>query len=178
MNATPPQKSSPGRAAWEVVQAILLALVLALLIRHYVVESFVVEGPSMEPTLYPGERLLVAKFVYYFRPPKRGDVIVFKPPKNTDKDYVKRIIAVGGDTVQLKQGYVYVNGERLDEPYVRFRSNTTTPPIQVPEGTVWVLGDNRPDSEDSRDFGEVPVSSIRGEAILIWWPLSAAAVLP
>lgn len=166
-----------GRFVWETLQTVLIALVLAIVIRHYAVESFVVEGPSMQPTLHSGERLLVNKLIYHLRPPRPGEIVVFKPPKPTDKDYIKRVIAVGGDVVQLRDGWVYVNGKRLSEPYVAFRSSGTTPPFQVPQGTIWVLGDNRPDSEDSRAFGEVPLANVKGEAVLVWWPLSDAQVL-
>lgn len=179
LEEVPGQRGHGGlaRFAWETLQTFVIALVLALLIRQFAIESFVVDGPSMQPTLRTDERLLVNKMIYHLRPPRRGEVIVFRPPIDTDQDFVKRVVAVGGDTVQIRDGWVYVNGRRLDEPYVAYRGDVTTPPFKVPAGTVWVLGDNRPNSEDSRTFGEVSLADIRGEAILVWWPLWEAHLI-
>jgi signal peptidase I len=166
------QEGSWGRALWETVQTVLIALVLALIIRAYVVESFVVQGPSMEPTLQDGEHLLVNKFVLRLHPPQPGDIIVFRPPLPTTRDFIKRVIAVGGQEVELRDGVVYVNGVRQAEPWLgdAWLSHDNYPPTLVPAGEVFVLGDNRRNSEDSRFFGFVPLRSIKGEAVLVWWP--------
>lgn len=147
---------------------------LALLIRQFVVESFVVQGSSMRPTLTNGERLLVNKFIYRLDPPKIGNIIVFLPPPaaHTTKDFIKRVIALGGDTVSMQDGQVYVNGRLQPEPYLpsSYRGVADFPPEVVPKGYVFVLGDNRNNSEDSRYFGFVPLQNIRGQAMFAWWP--------
>ncbi len=139
----------------DVLETVLIALVIAILVRAFVVERFLVDGPSMEPTMWTDESLMVLKIAYRFGEPKRGDIVVFQYPYNPEKDYIKRVIAVGGDTIEMRLGRVYVNGQLKEEPYVQypgfFNMNVTT----VPEGTIFVMGDNRTNSEDSRMFGPV-----------------------
>lgn len=183
MAAEPQQPGSDSEARagsgwgelWDTVQAIVVAVVLALLIRQFVVETYKVDGQSMDPTLQNGERLLVNKFIYRFTSPKPGQIIIFHPPiPGVTQDFVKRVIAVGGETVQMQDGVVYVDGQVQPEPYLppSYRDHYNSPqPFTVPAGDVWVLGDHRDASEDSRFFGPVPISSIRGEAMLVWWPL-------
>jgi signal peptidase I len=138
------------------------------------VESFVVEGPSMMPTLRSAEHLLVSKFVYDLHPPQIGDIIVFLPPPaaHTTQDYIKRVIAVGGDTIAMRNGQVYVNGRLQPEPCLpaSYRDRANFPRELVPPGDVFVLGDHRAVSDDSRIFGFVPIRNIRGQALFIWWP--------
>jgi len=158
----------------DTVLAVAVAVVLALLVRHFVVETYRVNGESMQPTLQNGERLLVNKFVFRFSPPRVGEIIVFHPPLPTSEDYVKRIVAVGGETVSMQNGEVYIDGRLQSEPYLpaAYRDHYTMAPLTVPPGDVFVLGDHRAASEDSRFFPGhfVPVGSIHGEAVLIWWP--------
>jgi signal peptidase I len=179
-----PRPDAGGRSGWgelwETIQAVVIAVVLALLIRQFVVETFRVDGVSMEPTLQNNERLLVNKFIFRFAQPKPGEIIIFHPPiPGETQDFVKRVIAVGGQTFQMEDGVVYVDGKVQPEPYLppAWRGDANFGPVTVPPGDVWVLGDHRDDSEDSRVFGPVPISSIRGEAMLIWWPLSEFHVL-
>lgn len=148
-----------------------MAVLFGLFLRGFVVERLVVDGPSMEPTLYNHEELLINKFVYRFSPPKRNDVIVFRYPLNPSLDYIKRIVAVGGQTVELRFGKLYVDGVPVDEPMVR-PSTGNFSKVTVPKGYVFVMGDNRPVSEDSRIFGPVPESNIKGKAMIVWWPIS------
>lgn len=172
------RRSTIGRSLWETIQTIVIAFLLAMLIRHFVVESFVVEGHSMEPTLHHGERLLVNKLAYRFQDAKRGDIVVFRYPEDPSKDFIKRIIATEGDTVEIVDGKVYVNGEALEEPYVADHGRDHLPPTQVPSGTIFVLGDNRRNSQDSRYFGPVSEELLEGKAVLIWWPFAFFQTLP
>ncbi len=162
---------------WETVETIAVALILTLIIRHFVVESFVVRGSSMEPTLHDGERLLISKFTYRFNPPRPGDIIVFRSPINPREDLIKRVIAVEGQRVEIKNGRAIVDGRPKDEPYIAGPDNTYRPPQEIPAGMVFPLGDNRPNSADGREFGPVRRSDVKGKAILIWWPFSRLAVI-
>ena len=161
----------------DVLETVLIALVISILVRAFVVERFLVDGPSMEPTMWTDESLMVLKIAYRFGEPKRGDIVVFQYPYNPEKDYIKRVIAVGGDPIEMRLGRVYVNEQFKEEPYVQypgfFNMNVTT----VPEGTIFVMGDNRTNSEDSRMFGPVSLSYLKGKAVLKIWPLKSIGVL-
>ncbi len=161
----------------DILETVLIALILAVLIRSFVVERFVVEGRSMEPTLHSTDMVLVLKTVYRLGPVKRGDVVVFRYPFDTSKDYIKRVVAVGGDTVQIRLGRVYVNGQLKEEPYVQDPGFFEMKSVHVPEGSVFVMGDHRTDSEDSRSFGPVSVDLMKGKAVVRIWPLKAAGWL-
>jgi len=161
----------------DTIETIVIALLLALLIRGLFLESFVVQYNSMEPTLHDGQRLLVNKFVYRVRPPRRGDIIVFQYPRDPERDFIKRVAAVGGDTVEIAEGRVFVNGRRLEEPYVEFVDTGSHALTKVPPGMLFVLGDNRANSEDSRSFGFVPRDNVKGRAFLVFWPLSDLTLL-
>ena len=171
-------KTSFGRTVWETVQTIIVAFLLAMFIRSFVVESFVVEGHSMEPTLHDGERLLVNKLAYAFSSPDHGDIVVFRYPEDPSKDFIKRVIAVPGDTIQIEAGRVQVNGEYIEEPYLVNPGHDHMPPRTVPENAVFVLGDNRTNSQDSRYFGFVSEELLEGKAVLIWWPFAFFQTLP
>ncbi len=160
-----------GKLFRELIETVIIALILALLIRSFVVESFLVQGSSMEPTLHDGERLLVNKLAYRLGDLSPGDIIVFRYPKDPTRDFIKRIIALPGDTVELREGTVLVNNEALQEGYVVHHSHDSMGPLEIIEGEVFVLGDNRTNSDDSRFFGTVPVENIKGKAFLIYWPL-------
>jgi signal peptidase I len=168
----PPRGSrkSPMR---ELLETIILALVVALVIRTFVVEVYRVDGSSMENTLHSEERVLVNKFIFRFglRPPQPGDIIVFQYPKQPDRDFIKRVVAVAGDTVEIRGGRVFVNGKPFPEAATVRLSNRDFGPYPVPPNAVFVLGDNRNNSEDSRYFGEVPLERIRGLAFARIWPL-------
>ena len=171
------EESTPGatsRSAMlrELVGVLTFALLLALLIRAFVMQVVVVDGPSMEPTLYSGQRLIINKLVYHFRSPSTGDIIVFGYPRDPSRDFVKRVIAAGGQTVEIRAGVVYVNDERVNETYITYPSHDNFPRIRIPAGTLFVLGDNRSNSDDSRsDVGMVPLGNVQGMAFLRFWPL-------
>ena len=158
----------------EVVLYLLGGLLIFGLIQTTLLYA-VVDGSSMEPTLHNAERLLVSKLTYRFGDPQRGDVIIFPPPAqyNTGEDFVKRIIGLPGDTVEIKTGgTVYINGQALSEPYVKDPALNPFPETLVPEGSYFVLGDNRNDSLDSRYGFFVSRADIRGKVWLSVWPLS------
>lgn len=160
------------KVVWETVQTIVIALVLAILIKSFVVDSFLVQGHSMEPTLRNGERLLVNKFLYRFKVPELGDIVVFEYPKDPERDFIKRVIGREGDTIEITDGYVYVNGNLLEESYLVNRGRDNFGPVLVPSGQLFVLGDNRTNSDDSRYFGFVPAENLVGQAMVVYWPIS------
>ncbi len=146
------------------------AVILATFIIVFIGQSFRVDGASMENTLYNGERLMVDKLTYRVRAPRHGEIIVLNVP---GARFIKRVIAVGGDTVQERNGVIFVNGIPVDEPYVTNKTAMNWGPFLVPENHVWVMGDNRPRSDDSRGtVGFLPVSDIVGRAVFRYWPLS------
>ena len=156
------------------------AVLVAILIRWFIVELYVVDGPSMQPTLQDGERLVVNKFIYHWRNPLRGEVVIFRYPRDHSRDFIKRVIAVGGDTIEIKDGHVFVNDALVNEDYIAEKTRTEYPKQTVPEGTLFVCGDNRRNSLDSRfpDVGFVPLELVKGKAALIFWPVDNFAALP
>jgi len=163
---------------WTV--SILVALALAFLIRTFIVELYIVEGPSMRPTLESQERLVVNKFIYRFRPPEKGEILVFRYPRDKTRDFIKRVIATEGDTIEIKDGRVYVNDKLLNEDYILEKTRSEYAKATIPQGTVFVMGDNRNNSEDSRfvDVGFVPYDLIKGKAIVVFWPVDKLKTLP
>ncbi|MBO8126259.1 MAG: signal peptidase I [Firmicutes bacterium] len=158
----------------EYVESIVIAVLLAMFIMTFIGRSYVVDGSSMVPTLHNGERLLVDKLTYRFSEPKRGDIIVFKFPANPKYRYIKRVIGIPGDKIMIENGSVYLNGVRLEEPYVSEPVKERFGPFEVPEDRVFVLGDNRNNSQDSRYtlVGYVPYKLIEGRALIRYWPLT------
>jgi len=161
-------------AVWDWTKTLLLCALVALPLRFFVLESFTIDGSCMEPLLWTGQRVFVFKLAYAFNGPQRGDIIVFRFPLDPSRDYIKRVIGLPGDRVAIRGGVVYINGVRLDEsgwPVTRDRHRYPEYPERVvPAGSYFVLGDNRPESEDSRVWGFVPEGNIRGRAFLLWWP--------
>lgn len=151
---------------------ILIAFVIAWIIKTVVVQPFFIPSGSMEPTLLPGDHVLVNKFIYYVREPRRGDIMVFKYPVDPSKDFIKRVIAVEGETVQIRDGQVFINGSPIKEKFVANEHDPSNfGPVKVGEGKVFVMGDNRTSSFDSRAFGLLPRKNILGKAFFIYWPL-------
>lgn len=167
---------------WVVV--IALALGILWVGREFVIEPFEVPTGSMLQTIQLGDRLYAEKVSYRFRTPSRGEVVLFRDPKDNETVLVKRVVALAGQTVDLRDGAVYVDDEKLDEPYTngkesyplgRHASNLASDiefPYTVPEGHIWAMGDNRTDSLDSRYFGPVPYENLVGRAFLVYLPLS------
>src|SRR5215212_8097429 len=163
-----------GRSLGEFVGILLLAIVLVFgFIRPFVVKSFWIPSESMVPTLEVGDRLFVNRFIYRFTEPKRGDIVVFSSMEGVD-DLIKRVVGVPGDRVSFRKGMLKVNGKVQDEPYINKEhpDRGIYKPVRVPEGEVFVMGDNRANSRDSRFFGPAPIENIEGEAFFMFWPPS------
>lgn len=172
--------TSLGEEIKDWIVSIAIAVVLAFFIRYFIVELYLVDGPSMRPTLQSAERLVVNKFIYRFRHPERGEILVFRYPRDPSRDFIKRVIAVPGDTIEIRDGRVYVNAALLNEPYILSKTRGNYPLATVPDGHIFVMGDNRNNSEDSRfaDVGFVPFDLIKGKAMLVFWPVSQFKTLP
>ncbi len=157
----------------EVVVIVAAAFVVALLVQQFIVKPFAIPSPSMEPTLVEGDRVLVNRLTYHFRSPERGDVIVFHPPVSEGSDpFIKRVVAVGGDTVSVHDGALWVDGVAQDEPYLKeLPILDEYPETKIAPGHIFVMGDNRNNSGDSREFGQVSEEEIIGSAFAIYWPL-------
>jgi signal peptidase I len=156
----------------DVVEAVVLAVVLFWVLQIFV-QNTVVEGSSMAPGFVNGQRLLVNKLAFRSSGPERGDVVVFHPPGREDKDFIKRVIALPGEAVAIQGGRVLIGGEPLEEPWAPVRATADSPPFVVPDGQFFVLGDNRPFSNDSRAWGEaLRRERIVGKAWLSVWPPS------
>jgi signal peptidase I len=181
-----------SRGAWrEYGEAILIALVVALFIRTFIVQAFKIPSGSMIPTLEIGDHILVNKFIYGFRipytrirllpftRPQRGDIVVFVYPLDESKDFIKRVIAVAGETVEIRDKRIYINGQAVEDPRGVFTESRVLPrgmdprdnfgPVQVPHDSLFVMGDNRDNSRDSRYWGFVHVGTVKGKAFLIYY---------
>jgi signal peptidase I len=156
----------------EVLETVLPAVLIALLINLFLAQATRVYGQSMEPTLRSDQRLVIEKLSYQFHSPRRGDVVVLRVPEQSDELLIKRVVGLPGETIDIHEGRVYVDGRLLDEPYVHqaTRDNQRDPVI-VPPLHVFVMGDNRGFSNDSRSFGVVPLSHVVGRAWFSYWPV-------
>ena len=183
----------PGRVIRDWLVVIVVALVAAMVVRVYVLQQFYISGPSMETTMYTNDRVLVNKLSYRLHDVHRGDVVVFdrvttNGSQVSHDDLIKRVIGLAGETVEVRACVVYVNGTALSEPYLPERDTAQTDlnsrcrvvsmrKITVPPKHVFVMGDNRPESFDSRSFGSVPTSLIVGRAFAVVWPINHAKSL-
>lgn len=174
--------------AVEVIETLVLTLVIFFVIQNFVAQPFQVKGGSMERTFVESDYVLVDRLTPRWSPYARGQVVVFQPPETvTDRTepFIKRVIGIGGDTVEVRDGQVFVNGVALDEPYLfhsaagAAEATVASDPSRwvVPEGELFVMGDHRQASEDSRIFGPIPVSSVIGRGVLRYWPLSELGII-
>ena len=171
-------KTRAKDAVREWVEALLIAAIIAFVIRAFVASPFKIPTSSMRPTLMEGDRIFDTKFTYRFRAPKRGEVIVFKFPQIPKKAYIKRLVALGGETAEIIDGSLFIDDgpvtglESLSQRYYynRGKFGREGRPISVPEGSFYVLGDNSANSRDSRYWGFVPKKNLIGKASFIWWP--------
>ena len=163
----------------EWMDSAIIAAIIAFVIVTYVARSFIIPSSSMVPTLKPGDVILVEKVSYRFFPIKRGDIVVFHPPiPNETRFFVKRVIGLPGDTVEVHDGYVYINGYKLDEPYIASKPQYEYGPVEVPDGMYFLLGDNRNNSYDSHawDYPFVSRKLIEGRVFLRVFPLSRITI--
>ena len=185
------KQRSQMRAIWEWVFVVVVAISAAMLIRVFLFQQYYIDGPSMQTTLMPEDRVLVNKMSYKLHDIHRGDVIVFDRVTNEVQhdDLIKRVLGLPGETLEIRSCIVYIDGVQVDEPYLnpeqtsqvepsaRCGSHTDMAPIVVPEEMVFVMGDNRVQSFDSRDFGPIDSDKVRGRAFVVIWPASAWAWL-
>jgi len=194
-----PKRTRIYRKVWEFIDAVVVALMLAVHIIQFIVQAYFIPTGSMEDTLLIGDHLFVEKITYGpiiprmigmdkpihlnflgIREVKRGDIIIFRPPHEKDKDYIKRCIAIPGDKFEIKDGHVYINGKKMIEPYTKgstsfYFGSKEKNEIEgiVPEGKVIALGDNRENSQDSRYFGYLEIERIKGRAFILYWSFLA-----
>ena len=175
----------PSRSVWrEYAEALIIAVLLALTIRTFVAQAFVIPSGSMLPTLRIGDYLLVNKFVYVFRPIRRGDIIVFKFPRDETRDFIKRVVGLPGETLEIRDRQVFIDGKPLHESYAVYSEppllRSPAPyhlaPIVIPPGHLFVMGDNRDNSLDSRSWGLLEEAKVVGEASIIYFSIRSADV--
>lgn len=172
-------------AAWksvikEYIDSFIVAGILAILIITYVARSFYIPSESMLPTLKVNDYILVNRFVYKMALPSRGEIIVFHPPHVKDPantDFIKRVVALENDVVEVSDGVLYLNGIPQNEPFIKEPIDADFPAYRVPKGHVFVMGDNRNNSDDSRYWGPLPLENIVGKAFVIFWPVSRMGLL-
>ena len=174
----PPKKRGGGVVEYLVILLVSFALVFGF-VRPFVVEAFWIPSGSMIPTLQINDRVLVNKFIYRFTEPERGDIVVFRSVDDADTELIKRVVALPGDRVAVRNGRLFVNGERQKEPFTNknFPDRSFYEGTTVPDGHVFVMGDNRANSQDSRVFGPLPIENVEGEAFLRFWPLDRIGLL-
>ncbi|MEW6281715.1 MAG: signal peptidase I [Candidatus Eremiobacterota bacterium] len=193
------QPEARRRSVHEFIDSVVVAGVTALMLINFVVRSFYIPSGSMEQTLHVNDYILVNEFIYRFSHPMRGEVIVFTPPPQAgddNKDYIKRVVGLEGDVLQVKDGWLFRNGQKLEEPYVNDDPNDLREPgfgpihsivsdaphslelpFQVPKGHLFVMGDNRNNSRDSRYWGPLPVQNVVGKAMVIFYPFTRIGIL-
>lgn len=173
-------KAKTKYAIYEWVEALLIAAIIALVIRTFIASPYKIPSSSMRPTLVEGDRIFVNKFIYRFREPQRAEVIVFKFPLNPKRVFIKRLVAFGGEGVEILDGKLFIDNKSITHPetlskrdyYNRGDFGREGEPVKVPEHSFYVLGDNSKNSRDSRYWGFVPEKNLIGKASFIWWPPS------
>jgi signal peptidase I len=163
---------------WEFITTIIPAVLIALFINVYIAEAAEIEaGPSMQPNLYAGYRVMTEKISYYLHAPRRGDIVVVERPGN-EGNLIKRVMGLPGETIEIRDGHTYINGEPVEEPWIVNFGGRDTATTRIPEGHVYIIGDNRPVSRDSREIGPVEIDTIIGRAWFVYWPITEFQFLP
>jgi signal peptidase I len=176
--APPPIAVAAAKPLWrDWVETLLTTILIFIIVENFVCQGFKVQGGCMEPNLFTGERLLGNKLAYHFHDVQRGDIIVFRPPQGYDTPFIKRVVALPGETVEIRDSQVYIDSKPLSEPYLRNQWRDNRPAERVPEGYLFVMGDNRNNSNDSRAWGDLPVKNVEAKAWLRYWPLRRVEVL-
>lgn len=170
-------------AIFDFLQGIVAIAAVLVMVYLFIMSPQEVSGHSMEPNFHDGDYILTNKIIYKLVEPKRGDIVIFKSPSNKDIDYIKRVIGLPGESVELRNQRFYINGELLEEPYEYNKPVYGGSflqegfPVTVPQNMYFVSGDNRPGSSDSREFGFVPIQDFIGKALLRYWPTSAVGLI-
>lgn len=181
-----PRKSRVGRTLLSILIMVALVIGLSWFLRSFIFQAYEIPSGSMEETIMTGDMIFSEKLSYTFGEPEPGDIVTFADPEIPSRTLIKRVIAKEGQTVDLVDGKVVVDGRELDEPYTDGKPSyplttaygtSITYPYTVPKDEVWVMGDNRTNSQDSRYFGSIPVSSVTGKAVIRYWPLSSFGLL-
>jgi signal peptidase I len=180
--AEPQTEVKQNKSAFDIkswLRDILVAFVIAIFIVVFIIQPVKVEGTSMQPRLVDQERIFVNRFIYQFKSISRGDVVVFRYPRDHSKSFIKRVLAIPGDELEIRRGIVYRNGVRIFEPYVDpdYLDNRSFPKVSVPPGNYFVLGDHRNSSNDSRAWGFVAQELIYGKAFFSYWPVAHFGVV-
>jgi signal peptidase I len=173
----PDEGSSVRQFIWEIITTLVPAILIAFFINVYIAEAAEIEaGPSMQPNLYAGYRVMTEKISYYMHEPRRGDIVVVERPE-VEGNLIKRVMGLPGEMIEVRGGHTHINGEPIEEPWVEYFGGKDIPPTRIPDGHVFIIGDNRPVSRDSRDIGAVPIETIIGRAWFVYWPVDAAQFL-
>ncbi len=169
------KKTATPPLYFAVASSCVIAVVLVLLLRVFVAQAYEIRGRSMEPTLHDGEKVMILKLAPTVDALETGDLVIFQSPRDPNKDLIKRVVALAGDTFEIRDGTVYVNDKAVEEDYANhelYPRAAYAIESPVPKNCIVVLGDNRPNSQDSRNFGAVSLDLVRGKVFLRWWPLS------
>lgn len=172
-------KEKVKKEAYEWTKSIIIAFILAYIIKFILIEGHTPPTLSMYPTIQTQDRMMAEKITYRFKSPQRQDIIVFYPPTKANagnKKYLKRVVAVGGDTVEIKNSKMYLNGKEIFEPYLNEMPYYTLHPTKIPKGHLFVLGDNRNNSADSHIWGILPVKNVIGKLVFRYWPPSRMCI--
>jgi signal peptidase I len=163
----------------ENIESFAISVLTIIFIMTFIARSYLVQGSSMEPTLFTGERLIVNRLIFKIRPPKTGDIVVIIPPGDPNRKYIKRVIAGPSQTISIQNSKVYVDGEELKEPYIKEKTFSNYDMQRLPDKTIFVMGDNRNNSSDSRSsvVGFVPLDNVVGKAVFIFWPIPKIKIL-
>ncbi len=168
----------------DILETIVFVGSLFIVVYLFILTPNQVKGASMEPTFHTGDYILTSRITYKFRRPQRGDIVVFKSPKNPDIEYIKRVIGLPGDKILIENGEVFVNGIKIEENYISARTNLWEGgyvkdgiPVIIPNDYIFVMGDNRPRSSDSREFGPIPISSVIGQVFFRYFPPQVAGII-
>ncbi len=177
MDISGPQKPDQGKKqsmlVGEILESVAIAVILAVIIRFFLFQPFYIPSGSMEPTLKPGDRIIVNKITYRFSTPERGDIMVFKYPRDPERDFIKRVVGLPGENIEIKDSIVYINKKQAPQPFLAPGiSFANFGPVKIPEGNYFMMGDNRNNSEDSRVWGTLPGENIVGKAMFKYWPLN------